>query len=134
MTVLHEQVEGTRWLVSHCSDPVFILVTPAPPPYASAELAAAMDGALEATIAGHCGRCEAVAEDDGLLPIRRSIPHAPWCAWSAETVDRLHAACRPPAMPGGYSDADDEAERVCDYLRDLVASLGGEGPEDFVFS
>lgn len=139
MPVLLEQIEGTRWIVVHSAEPAagglaFTLAN-APPPYASPDLAAAMAGALETALEGHCGRCEAVALPpatvrDGDPLIRRwTVPHASWCPWSDETVDSLHEACRPPGPLPQLSAAELEAEagRVRDYLNALSASLGAAG-------
>ncbi len=127
-TVLHEHVEGTRLMVSYTTDPIVVVVSEAPPPYASAELAAAIFGSVAAPMTGHCDHCEALAPlaRKDTVSVGERFPHAPWCSWSAEAITALHEACRPPGEPGEYSEAEAEAERerVTEYVHGLLLSLG----------
>lgn len=132
--ILWEQVPGTRYRVAHCADPVYIGVAEAVPPYASAELAEAMDGAFAANVERHCRHCEALTppvpgqEGDRVSLALTALLHAPECPWSDEAIAALHEACRPPGPLPELSDA--EAGRVCDYLRALLSSLEAQAPDD----
>lgn len=116
-----ELVPGTRFMTFYVPDPFVVAYGDAPPPYATEELASSMCGMLLAAIGAHCQLCEAVAlpeESAGPAVVLRTIPHAPGCLFSAETIARLDAGCRPP----GYEAppvTDDEIELLGAALANL---------------
>jgi hypothetical protein len=116
-----ELVPGTRFMTFYVPDPFVVAYGDAPPPYATQELAASMCGMLIAAIGAHCSLCEAVAlpeESVGPTVVSREIPHAPGCLFSAETIARLDAGCRPP----GYQASpvtDEEIELLGTALANL---------------
>lgn len=117
-------VPPTRWMTFYCADPFVVACAEAPPPYATQELAASWCGAQLAGVAAHCQLCEAVALEEGPVmregaaAARRRVPHAPECLFSAETIARLDAGCR----PAGYR-APPVTEEEIELLADAVAGI-----------
>lgn len=124
-----ELVPGTRFMTFYVPDPFVVAYGDAPPPYATEELASSMCGMLLAAIGAHCPLCEAVAlpeetadeavtEGVATAIVSRTVPHAPGCLFSAETIARLDAGCRPP----GY-EAPPVTEEEAELLAAALANL-----------
>ena len=128
--ILVEQLDGIPWIVAHNPATRHIAVRPAPPDWASPDLADAVTGSLRASVDGLCVRCEAVrpaADPDG-APYRMCttpVPHAAWCPWSREAISRLEEACRPPGMRWIPDMRDEVTDRLAAYIADLTESLAG---------
>lgn len=120
-------VPGTRFMTFYVADPFIVMYAEAPGPYATKELLTSWSGSQMAVLGLHCSLCEAVAlpqqteavtEDAGVSALSRTIPHAPECLFSAETIARLDAGCR----PAGY-EAAPVTEEELDLLADALATL-----------
>jgi hypothetical protein len=123
--ILWEQPEGLPYLVAHNPATGAMAAGPAPPEWASPELADAVTGSLRALVDGYCIRCEAIGQPpDPAVPARRAtLGHAPWCPWSGESIERLIKACQPPGRRWIADTSDDCIERLGDYVSALAASL-----------
>ena len=116
-----ELVPGTRWMTLYCADPFVVAYDEAPPPYATQDLGTSWCGSQMAALGAHCSLCEAVALPEELVGeavVSRKVPHAPSCTFSAETIARLDAGCRPP----GYQAppvTDEEVELLATALAGL---------------
>jgi hypothetical protein len=118
-------VPGTRWMTFYVLDPFMVVYGDAPPPYATHELATSMCGMQIAAIGAHCALCEAVAlpeepvaADGATTIVSRKIPHAPECLFSAETIARLDAECR----PAGYQVPPVTEEEI-DLLAEALGNV-----------
>lgn len=121
-----EMVQGTRFMVFWTPGSTAAAFAEAPPPWADEELATSWCGGLIAGVSAHCDLCEAVAlpltgvrhsADGGVWGTRR-VPHDPQCLFSAETINRLHAALQPP----GWQELP-VTETEIDLLADRLAEL-----------
>jgi hypothetical protein len=131
--ILIEQPDGLAFLVGHNPARRLVSVTQAPPAWASAELASAITGRLNANIDTYCTRCEATrppveaAEEEageGEVTLRTfELPHAAWCPWSTEAIRRLEEACRPAGEPATPPLSHEDYSRLGDYLSALAVNM-----------
>jgi hypothetical protein len=122
-----ELVPGTRFMTFYVADPFIVMYAEAPGPYATRELWTSWCGAQMAALDLHCSLCEAVALVEAVsvdagavtaVTCSRTVPHAPGCMFSAETIARLDDGCRPAGYQAGPV-TEEETERLSDALATL---------------
>lgn len=137
------------WIVAHDPDGRAIVVAPAAPPWASAELVQAVNGAMRAAVTGRCLGCGAVrparphdpwavrvylpdllrsqpppGDVGGSWPVDTDlVPHIPSCAWSPAAIARLQAECRPDGERWKADMREDVIEALHGHIAGLVERL-----------
>src|SRR6202034_4955804 len=119
--ILCEQPDGIAWIVAHDTDTGAVVITPALPEWADAELVAAWDDGLLASVAGLCPECGAARPPAS--PAVAPLPHDPACRMSGESVTRMEKACRPPGRRWVVDERQETLDAIVAYCRDLTENL-----------
>jgi hypothetical protein len=126
--MMWEEVGEFPWIVAFSEKPPVITYSPAPPEWASPQLAETVLGRTAAALRGVCIHCRMRTPPDWIVEgvaVLGSphVRHVQGCPWSWKTVERLAGACAPPGTRWIADMSEEAADRLNEYIVTLAERL-----------